>query len=73
MNLEERNKGWTTAAELYFIDQIASKAHTIDSIMLLRGYLAGMTKRVDFCAMNATEVTGYAQARLKLLELKLAA
>lgn len=66
----EDTRGWTTQAEFDFIDQLASKTAAIS---LLQGYLAGMTRRVDFCGIDALRATRYAHARLDTMLRKFAA
>ncbi|MCA8018102.1 hypothetical protein [Burkholderia metallica] len=57
--------GWSTKAEIEFIDQLVSRT---TAITLLRGYLAGMSRRSNFCGMNPDAVIGYAQNCLSTLE-----
>ncbi|TAM07226.1 MAG: hypothetical protein EPN70_03375 [Paraburkholderia sp.] len=66
----DRQTGWTTSAEIDFIDQLASKHN---AIALLQGYLAGMSRRVDFGQMDPLRVTAYAHERLDAMLRKLAA
>ena len=66
----EDTRGWTTQAEFDFIDHLASRKN---SISLLQGYLAGMTRRVDFCGIDALRATRYAHAHLDTLLRKFAA
>ena len=70
MTTQDRNTGWTTAAEIDFIDQLASKR---EAITLLSGYLAGMRQRADFGQMDPVGATGYAQQMLQLKLQKFAA
>ncbi|UUX38860.1 hypothetical protein NTJ56_08675 [Burkholderia contaminans] len=70
MTTQDRNTGWTTAAEIDFIDQLGSKH---EAITLLSGYLAGMRRRTDFGQMDPVRVTGYAQQMLQLKLQKFAA
>jgi hypothetical protein len=62
---------WTTGEELYFIDRLGKKGgngnipitspHQIQNReMLLRGYLASLTTRVDWCRMDKGAVAIHA-------------
>ncbi|CAN0620315.1 conserved protein of unknown function [Burkholderia multivorans] len=69
MTLTFQPTGWTTAAELDFVEQLASRKRALP---LLRGYLAGMAKRTEF-SFDPNAVLFVARERLALLERKLAA
>ncbi|MGN8190306.1 hypothetical protein ACTJLD_30415 [Burkholderia sp. 22088] len=66
----EDTRGWTTQAEFDFIDQLASR---MNAISLLQGYLAGMTRRTEFCGIDPTRATRYAHDRLDTMLRKFAA
>ncbi|MCM2494573.1 hypothetical protein [Burkholderia glumae] len=61
--------GWSTKAELDFVDQLADSA---SAISLLQGYLAGMKHRVDFGQIDPGLITRYANERLGALTVRLA-
>lgn len=67
---QQDTRGWTTQAEFDFIDQLAAKS---TAVSLLQGYLAGMTRRVEFCGIDPTRATRYAHDRLDTLLRKFAA
>jgi hypothetical protein len=56
--------GWSTTAERIFIETMAAKP---EGIGLLRGYLAGMKRRVDFGKIDAKHCIEYAEFRLQKL------
>ncbi|MGU7812065.1 hypothetical protein [Burkholderia sp. AW49-1] len=68
MNTEHVH-GWSTKAELDFVDQLASST---SAISLLQGYLAGMKHRADFGQIDPGLTIRYANERLNVLTMKLA-
>ncbi|TGB34376.1 hypothetical protein [Burkholderia thailandensis] len=57
----EKERGWTTSAELEFIEHLADKR---DAIPLLLGYLDGMKRRVIFGSIDPNQALRYARDRL---------
>lgn len=60
----EDTRGWTTQAELDFIDQLASKANGVD---LLNRYQEGMKRRSVFCQINPVVALRHAAERVAAL------
>jgi hypothetical protein len=62
--------GWTTSAELAFIDGLAQGR---DAEKKLRGYLIGMSKRTNFGDIDAFQATQRARELLALVQKPIAA
>lgn len=64
---KDEGKGWSNSAELSFIEHLASKR---EAKGLLRGYLRGMEKRVNFGSIDRRAAKERAEELLVILEFE---